>query len=102
MALLVTIIATFAAYRYAETAETRAKVYAAPNEWLESILAAQQAELSGYKILDAKAGTAQIPIDDAISIVAGENSLGSRMAGLDPPRMPEPDSAPAPRVRGNR
>lgn len=102
IALLVTIIVTFAAYRYSETAETRAKTYTAQNEWLENIIASQEAELSGYKIKDAAAGTATIPIEDAISIVAGEGLLGVKMAGLEPPKMPTPEVKPTPRKRRGR
>lgn len=97
--LFVTIVVTFAGYRYAENAEVRGKKYTAGNDWLENIIAAQEAELGGYKVVDASSGKATIPIDDAIEIVAGENMLGARMANLAPPKMPVPEVKPAPRKR---
>ena len=69
------------------------RLQAAPLQDLERLRAEEEKELTSYGWIDAKAGIAHIPIDEAIKIVAARG-LPRALTSAPPSSSPSPSSSP--------
>lgn len=72
------------------------RLQSSPLQDLEQLRAEEEKELTSYGWVDAKAGIAHIPIDEAIKIVAAR---GLPPAAPAPAAAPSPPASPAPGAR---
>ena len=74
------------------------RLQSTPLQDLEQLRAEEEKELTSYGWVDAKAGIAHIPIDEAIKIVAARG-LPHAAASPAPSAAPSPSASPAPGAR---